>query len=445
MAKLLVIADDLTGAIDTGVQFAALGISVFVLLKDFSEYPGDNAAQVLVVNTSSRHLPPKAAYDAVYQVTRQALLHGVAAIYKKTDSGLRGNIGAEMQAVIDAAGGQRMAFIPSYPKMNRVVKNQVLYIDGMPVSQSVFGKDAFTPVTRDRVADIIAIQSDLPVYLEERPGAQASIRLYEAQTEVDMAAAAADAKAANFQLYAGCAGFAAYLPSIISLQKQSATAPWVYRDVLVVSGSISQLNLTQLSKAQEVGFATYTPGGSALHRQDYMGSAGHLEMKESILQMLEETGRAVVDVAGSQERVSKSFSIAEAQGVSLETARATVARNMGLLASSVLRHKKQLTLGVFGGDTLLEVLNAIDCIGILPVCEIEPGVVYSVCQTKEADIPLISKSGNFGRENLFHQLNVFLNRYERKSIDETERYHSGNRDPHARGRIAQPSRTGTAG
>ena len=64
MILLLIIADDFTGALDTGVQFAAHGIRTQVVVDpqvDFS----DHDAKVLVVDTETRHLPPKEAYDVV--------------------------------------------------------------------------------------------------------------------------------------------------------------------------------------------------------------------------------------------------------------------------------------------------------------------------------------------------------------------------------------------
>ena len=60
MEKLWIIADDFTGALDTGVQFAARGASVRVL--PWGDPPEDGAdAQVLVIDSESRHLSPEAA------------------------------------------------------------------------------------------------------------------------------------------------------------------------------------------------------------------------------------------------------------------------------------------------------------------------------------------------------------------------------------------------
>ena len=98
MLRLLMIADDFTGALDTGVQLAAHGIPTQVVVgqADLSAC----SSTVLVVDTETRHLSAAKAAEAVARLTRSAVENGVGCIYKKTDSALRGNIGAELAALL---------------------------------------------------------------------------------------------------------------------------------------------------------------------------------------------------------------------------------------------------------------------------------------------------------------------------------------------------------
>ena len=160
MVKLLIIADDFTGALDTGVQFSAHGAVTSVITDpafDFTKV--DSSIQVLVMDAETRHLEPEQAYSVVRKAVEHALAAGVCCIYKKTDSALRGNIGAELTAVLDAAGTDRLPFIPAFPKMNRITQNGVHLIDGVPVAESVFGRDPFEPVRHSRISDILHQQS----------------------------------------------------------------------------------------------------------------------------------------------------------------------------------------------------------------------------------------------------------------------------------------------
>ncbi|MEH2930920.1 four-carbon acid sugar kinase family protein [Candidatus Ventrimonas sp. KK005] len=68
MVKLLVISDDFTGALDTGVQFAGKGIKTKVL----SYHPENGEklkgleTEVLVIDAQTRHLDGNEAYERVW-------------------------------------------------------------------------------------------------------------------------------------------------------------------------------------------------------------------------------------------------------------------------------------------------------------------------------------------------------------------------------------------
>ena len=96
--QLGIIADDLTGANDTGVQFARFGARTIVPLDLHDLASLRRRADVLVLSTDSRgESPAVAAHRA--KVAAQALKRArVPAVYKKIDSTFRGNIGAELAA-----------------------------------------------------------------------------------------------------------------------------------------------------------------------------------------------------------------------------------------------------------------------------------------------------------------------------------------------------------
>ena len=101
MIHLFVIADDFTGALDTGVQFASYGAATKVIVgTGLQALEADAQTQVLVVDAETRHLPAAQAYDTVYRLVRWAKDKKIGCIYKKTDSALRGNLGAELSAAL---------------------------------------------------------------------------------------------------------------------------------------------------------------------------------------------------------------------------------------------------------------------------------------------------------------------------------------------------------
>lgn len=127
--RLGMIADDLTGACDTGAQYVRHGFRAVVLL--------DTAANVfiedtdlLVLSTDSRNTPP----DEAHRKTQRAWLaleqHRARLFYKKIDSTLRGNLGAEITAVLAAGGHQFAVVTPAFPAMGRRLLEGRLQVEG---------------------------------------------------------------------------------------------------------------------------------------------------------------------------------------------------------------------------------------------------------------------------------------------------------------------------
>ncbi len=159
MKKLMIIADDFTGALDTAVVFSAFSVRVKVVLNFSSISVLSQESDIMVVNTDSRHMNCDDAYKCVYDIARIAKESGFSYIYKKVDSGLRGNVGAELSAVMDAYGQDSLHFIPAYPKMNRITRNGYHYINGKLLEESIFAEDPFEPAKSSSIFDVVSKQT----------------------------------------------------------------------------------------------------------------------------------------------------------------------------------------------------------------------------------------------------------------------------------------------
>lgn len=262
MILLLIIADDFTGALDTGVQFAAHGVSTRVIVDpevDFSAYHDS----VLVIDTETRHLAAGEAFDIVARLTRKAREAGIRYIYKKTDSALRGNIGAELAAVLTASGCKSLPFLPAFPQTGRVTREGVHYVDGVPVTESPFGIDPFEPVVHSVVTELIGEQCQLPAFsfpaLSEASQApsQEGILVFDASTPSDLLETGKKlAEADMLSIMAGCAGFGAVLPELLDIAPDRLAAlPKLDPRLLVVCGSVNSITLAQLDRAEKAGFS----------------------------------------------------------------------------------------------------------------------------------------------------------------------------------------------
>jgi uncharacterized protein YgbK (DUF1537 family) len=125
--ECLLIADDLTGACDAAVQFAAGNrrVSVALNVPQF-----DSDADFLAISTESRGLPVEEARRVIIDTARR--LTGIEAriLFKKIDSTWRGNAGAEIAATMEAFGCDAAVITPAFPAMKRLVKNGCLHLDG---------------------------------------------------------------------------------------------------------------------------------------------------------------------------------------------------------------------------------------------------------------------------------------------------------------------------
>ncbi|WP_117194363.1 four-carbon acid sugar kinase family protein [Rhizobium terrae] len=121
--KVAIIADDLTGALDTGTPFVAAGLAVAVA-TDVENIPAAlrGAPDILVVNTASRVM---ASQDAATRAARAASLIAMAEpafIFKKIDSRLKGNIAAESEAITRAFGYRKFVVAPAIPDQHRFTR-----------------------------------------------------------------------------------------------------------------------------------------------------------------------------------------------------------------------------------------------------------------------------------------------------------------------------------
>ena len=410
MILLLIIADDFTGALDTGVQFAACGIPTRVVVAPELDV-ARLRAKVLVVDTETRHLPAGQAYEIVSKLTRRACAAGVSFIYKKTDSALRGNIGAELAAVLKASGRKQLPFLPAFPQMNRLTQNGVHYIDGAPVTESPFGKDPFEPVRHSAVASLIASQTDLPAKsypaLNDHESApdEAGILIFDAASVEDLARTGRQLAHRNLlAVSAGCAGFGAVLPELLGIEKgEPAKLPRLDSRLLIVCGSVNPITVAQMDWAQKAGFARLRLTPEQKLTPGYWQTGEGQKQLALIDEMLAANPYCIIetnDEGGNQLTADYAARL----GIDLETLRQRISGSLGNLVGGIFASPHLGTLLMTGGDTLLQCMNCVGVSQLEPICEMEKGVVLASFTYKGCTRRIITKSGGFGQESLFTDL-----------------------------------------
>lgn len=406
---LLIIADDFTGALDTGVQFAARGIKTRVVVGADAALTHQNA-DVLVVDTETRHLPAAQAYAAVEGLVQRAKYAGFAYLYKKTDSALRGNVGAELAALLSASSSRQLAFLPAFPQMNRVTKNGVQYIDGVPVTESPFGVDPFEPVRHAAVTDLLAEQTDLPaasfpaLAADGSVPAEDGILVFDAAT-VDELRNTGRALLNNggLRVLAGCAGFGAVLPELLGLGGADVTCPALDPRLLVICGSVNAITLAQLDKAEQAGFTRLRLTPHQKLMPDYWRSADGRMTLDHIEETLAAHPYNIIETndEGGNEPTATA---ADALGLTREEMRVRIASGVGQLVGALFASPAVGTLLLTGGDTLLQCMNSVGVHELEPICEMEHGVVLARFGCGGTTRYVITKSGGFGQADLLTAL-----------------------------------------
>ena len=406
MVKLLVIADDFTGALDTGVQFAASGAETRVVTNieyDFSRTGRE--VQVLVLVAETRHVKWEEAYRMVYGIAKRACESGIPYLYKKTDSALRGNIGSELKAVLDAAGKHTLHFLPAFPRMNRVTRNGIHYIDGSPVHESVFGKDPFEPVTCSYIPDMM--RGEVPVTVVESMDGwerQNGVMVYDASTDEELKSIGSFLKEkGELGLTAGCAGFAAVLPQLLGLSGKRRERISLDKKFLVACGSVNPITVRQLDYAERAGMKRIRLTPEQKLEKDYLESEeGNRALEEWTKTALEE--ECCIFDTNDLPGCRAACEYAGSHGLSLDELRVRIADTLGRVVEHLVRAGVKSTMLLTGGDTLMGFMRHIGCDEIVPVCEMAPGTVLSQVDIDGRTYSIISKSGGFGEEKLIAEL-----------------------------------------
>ncbi len=124
--KAIIIADDLTGALDSSAPFAALGLRCLTALSpDALARAMAHAPEILAITLGTREAPAEIA--AARMAEAAALLTGLAAPgtlwLKKIDSRLKGLVAAEVAALARVLAPARLLACPAIPDLGRIVRN----------------------------------------------------------------------------------------------------------------------------------------------------------------------------------------------------------------------------------------------------------------------------------------------------------------------------------
>ncbi len=413
MVKLAIIADDLTGSLDTGIKFAKEGISTQIFLHRTISFDAIKMdTEVIVIDTETRHLTAREAGKIVEKVVSDCMAHGIHNYYKKTDSALRGHIGSELAALARQTG-QTVYFIPALPQEDRYTRKGIHYIRGLPVAESIFCKDPFNPVRHSRVSQIIREEEDLNIKewgncLSDGFSPRTEIVVIDGRTEKDLEVIA-DYLERNhlLSITAGCAGFAPHLAGKMHLRRREPELPEGSKKLIVLCGSINAVTGAQMDLAAREGFCRRTLSPEEKLKPDYLDLPEGKELLEELNRICNDHDRIIFDVLCSEEEEA-TRRLAESCHISGEDVPRKIADRIGEIFLHLIEWDPEAAIMIIGGDTFYA--TVMQCPGIVlePVYEPIDGTVFVKGITKDHNLSLLSKSGGFGEKDLLIKLSHII-------------------------------------
>ena len=338
---ILVLADDLTGALEVGAIFAGSGFDAIVTTRPAP----DVAPEVLIADTETRHCTPSDAFDRIIGLVTE---FGVTPelLYKKTDSTLRGNIGPELAALSTLFPEWRIAYAPAHPEQGRVVIDGIVYVNGVPVTESDFARDCLNPVFTSSVRELV--------------GPELPCTIFDGSNDLDVKnTAMAILSDATMRIAAGPAALArALVAQLPSRDGHTPDFPHVATCV-VVNGS-----RTEVARSQE----RYAERQGCLVRSD-----------------------------------TAAWALIDAD-IAADSMWAAVASLRAERVVHFLRQRSSDGVFLIGGDTAYAFVSALGDPPVIPIGELVPGVAISrirstdlaVLPGYDRDLVLITKAGGFG-------------------------------------------------
>lgn len=155
-----IIADDLTGANDTALQFKINGADTTILLKyDNIDTTSANSQQAWAISTESRNISQEEAFDRV-KVATQLLVEKFNPdyFYKKIDSTIRGNIAVEVLSMLNVLGWDAAIIMPAFPQEGRITVGGYHLLRGVPIERTEMARDPHSPISESHVPTLLKNQ-----------------------------------------------------------------------------------------------------------------------------------------------------------------------------------------------------------------------------------------------------------------------------------------------
>ena len=377
--RVLIIADDLTGTLDAAGPFCDHGFRVKAIVDPdaFPDKVDIEDAEVLAINTESRHLSPSGAVSRLESCLRQIDSGSFSFIFKKIDSTMRGNVVVESAAAASYFSASSLCFAPAFPEQGRTVRGGEVLVDNVPLGQTQFVRDALSPAPSKLLTEIFENSIFERVVLvpagEEVTPSSSTAFVFDSENNSDLQRAAEFfVKHPKLNILVGSSGVGSQLARLLGENQAVERSRKKVDRFLFVVGSRSErasLQIDEFSK-KFTGAVVYAPNG--------VYSEVHLAIERALV------------LAASRGEVEKGSS--------------AVASALAQSALKIVGASGVDAVFATGGDTALAILREAGASVIALHGNLMSGIPVSSFEYCGRELTLITKAGGFGDANVFERV-----------------------------------------
>ena len=415
---IAVVADDLTGANDTSLQFFMKGAKTQVAFGDDISIDENLQTEVFAMSTQSRNVDAKTAMDNVLKVSENILKkYNFEHIYKKIDSVLRGNIAIEVLTLLNNLDMQAAVIFPAFPSEGRTTIGGFHLVKGVPLQRTEVSRDPAFPITESNIVNILKNQLneenqnivDLipldtvmkgagPILLKLNDLISSGKKLIvaDAVSTTDLEQIALAISKSNYNILpTGSAGAAQALSNIWypadKTEKEEPVVPKLPK--LIVSGSATDLTASQIKRLQDSDIFDNTYFIPI--KPENIFSNDTEEISQRILNNLGKDNTAIIHSSELIENNETLSSLLMEKELSKETFISNICSYLAAVAQKVISQREAILITV-GGETSYKTLSAIGSKNIEIKDTVAPAIPLGIDHKGQY---IVTKSGNLGTQN----------------------------------------------
>jgi len=423
---IYVIADDLTGANDTGVQFTKNGYKTRVLILDseLKRIEFENNHDVLVIDTETREVEENVARSKLTKILKKIQVSEKDIIYKKIDSTLRGNVGAEIEEIIKIYNKQFCILSPSFPYQQRVTVGGNLIVQKKPLGiskytnnnnnngnipesyiPSILEKQTKLSIGRIDLSEIKKRKNNITRLLGKLINEGKIIIVVDSSNEKHLKDIACSGMSfGNKVLFSGSAGLGNCLAESYRKKKElKICLRNNQRPILIVGGSRNPIMIDQIRHLKEnLDFAELRIDIRQIYTHKY--KVLNQYTKESLEIIKKNHDLIIYTDAPNNEQKSIDDELMQKYKLSYKELENNIKEFLGILTSNIIKGSNIRNLMLTGGDIAISACRELGISNLELLGELLPGIPLASAIYNNDHLNIITKAGGFGEKSTLYNL-----------------------------------------